>query len=65
MKHNSNETPLPQPHPSAEDIGPLVGRTFGGYEFASYIGEGPSGAVYPDSEPLLGPFAHAIISGVS
>src|SRR5262245_43285690 len=49
----ATETPLPQPEPAREDLGPLVGRTFGGYEIVSYIGEGPSGAVYR-GEDLLG-----------
>ena len=49
----STETPLPQPVPARDDLGPLVGRTFGGYEIVSYIGEGPSGAVYR-GEDLLG-----------
>ena len=42
----AHETPLPQPEPVRDDLGPLVGRTFGGYEIVSYIGEGPSGAIY-------------------
>ncbi len=28
-----------------DDLGPLVGRTFGSYEITSYIGEGPTGSV--------------------
>ncbi len=48
-----NETPLPPPEPLRDELGPLVGRTFGGYEIVSYIGEGPSGAVYR-GEDLLG-----------
>ena len=50
---STSDTPLPQPEPAREDLGPLVGRTFGGYEIVSYIGEGPSGAVYR-GEDLLG-----------
>src|SRR6476660_3886321 len=40
------ETPLPVPVPAVDELGPLVGKTFGGYEITSYIGEGPTGAVY-------------------
>src|SRR5437870_5197923 len=50
---NPNETPLPPPEPNGDEIGPLVGQTFGGYEIVSFIGEGPSGAVYR-GEDLLG-----------
>ncbi|MEO6953526.1 MAG: serine/threonine-protein kinase [Polyangia bacterium] len=53
VHRSTSETPLPQPEPAREDLGPLVGRTFGGYEIVSYIGEGPSGAVYR-GEDLLG-----------
>src|SRR5690242_14502530 len=51
----TSETPLPHPipAPSIDEIGPLVGRTFGGYEITSYIGEGPTGAVYR-AEDLVG-----------
>ncbi len=50
----SSETPLPSPEPPVrDDVGPLVGRNFGGYEIVSYIGDGPSGAVYR-GEDLLG-----------
>jgi serine/threonine protein kinase len=45
------ETPLPEP--VRDDVGPLVGRNFGGYEIVSYIGDGPSGAVYR-GEDLVG-----------
>jgi len=41
-----SETPLPHPVPASDELGPLVGQTFGGYEVTSYIGEGPTGAVY-------------------
>ncbi len=53
------ETPLPMPMPGngqsgeVDEVGPLVGRNFGGYEIASYIGDGPAGAVYR-GEDLLG-----------
>jgi serine/threonine-protein kinase len=40
------ETPLPAAIPAAGELGPLVGKTFGGYEVSSYIGEGPTGQVY-------------------
>lgn len=50
--NTTGQTPLPHPLP-ADDIGPLVGRSFGGYEIASYIGEGPTGAVYR-GEDLVG-----------
>jgi serine/threonine protein kinase len=43
---NTAETPLPAAIPPTGEIGPLVGKTFGGYEVASYIGEGPTGQVY-------------------
>jgi serine/threonine protein kinase len=43
---NGSETPLPRPVPAVDELGPLVGKTFGGYEITSYIGEGPTGAVY-------------------
>jgi serine/threonine-protein kinase len=51
--NTTGQTPLPHPLPALDDIGPLVGRTFGGYEIASYIGEGPTGAVYR-GEDLVG-----------
>jgi len=51
--NTTGQTPLPRPLPASDDIGPLVGRTFGGYEIASYIGEGPTGAVYR-GEDLVG-----------
>ena len=47
------QTPLPLPVPPADELGPLVGKHFGGYEVASYIGEGPTGAVYR-AEDLMG-----------
>src|SRR3982751_6756507 len=50
---NTAETPLPAAIPPTGEIGPLVGRTFGGYEVSSYIGEGPTGAVYR-AEDLMG-----------
>ncbi|MDB4970537.1 MAG: serine/threonine protein kinase [Myxococcales bacterium] len=50
---NTAETPLPAAIPAAGELGPLVGRTFGGYEVTSYIGEGPTGAVYR-AEDLVG-----------
>src|SRR3954451_23644201 len=53
---NGSETPLPVPVPmlgASDEIGPLVGKTFGGYEITSYIGEGPTGAVYR-AEDLVG-----------
>src|SRR5690348_6287721 len=43
---SGSETPLPDPIPASDELGPLVGKTFGGYEITSYIGEGPTGAVY-------------------
>lgn len=50
----SSQTPLPAPIPAGGDeVGPLVGRHFGGYEVTSYIGEGPTGAVYR-AEDLMG-----------
>ena len=49
----TSETPLPHPIPASDELGPLVGRTFGGYEITSYIGEGPTGAVYR-AEDLVG-----------
>jgi serine/threonine protein kinase len=49
----TSQTPLPHPIPSQEDLGPLVGKNFGGYEITSYIGEGPTGAVYR-AEDMLG-----------
>src|SRR6185369_13626106 len=41
-----SETPLPHPIPASDELGPLVGKTFGGYEITSFIGDGPTGAVY-------------------
>jgi serine/threonine protein kinase len=38
---------------AGDEPGSLVGRTFGGYEITSYIGEGPTGAVYR-AEDLVG-----------
>src|SRR3954470_4428683 len=52
-KSITSETPLPLPIPASDELGPLVGRTFGGYEITSYIGEGPTGAVYR-AEDLVG-----------
>src|SRR5678815_1990106 len=53
----TSQTPLPHPIPAAAydegDLGPLVGKSFGGYEITSYIGEGPTGAVYR-AEDLMG-----------
>ena len=43
---NTAETPLPAAVPPVGELGPLVGKTFGGYEVSSYIGEGPTGQVY-------------------
>ncbi len=43
---NTAETPLPAAVPAPGELGPLVGKTFGGYEVSSYIGEGPTGQVY-------------------
>ena len=43
---NTAETPLPAAIPPVGELGPLVGKTFGGYEVSSYIGEGPTGQVY-------------------
>jgi eukaryotic-like serine/threonine-protein kinase len=50
---NTAETPLPAAIPAAGELGPLVGKTFGGYEVSSYIGEGPTGQVYR-AEDLTG-----------
>src|SRR5258706_13316861 len=50
---STSETPLPRPLAAADELGPLVGRQFGGYEITSYIGEGPTGAVYR-AEDLVG-----------
>ncbi|HEX9105111.1 MAG TPA: serine/threonine-protein kinase, partial [Polyangia bacterium] len=50
---NTAETPLPPAVPAAGELGPLVGKTFGGYEVSSYIGEGPTGQVYR-AEDLVG-----------
>lgn len=50
---NTAETPLPAAVPPAGELGPLVGKHFGGYELSSYIGEGPTGAVYR-AEDLMG-----------
>ncbi len=50
---NTAETPLPPAIPAAGDLGPLVGKTFGGYEVSSYLGEGPTGQVYR-AEDLMG-----------
>jgi serine/threonine protein kinase len=50
---NTAETPLPAAVPPAGELGPLVGKTFGGYEVSSYIGEGPTGQVYR-AEDLMG-----------
>lgn len=50
---NTSETPLPAAVPPAGELGPLVGKTFGGYEVTSYIGEGPTGQVYR-AEDLMG-----------
>ena len=47
------QTPLPAPAPSHDELGPLVGKSFGGYEVTSYIGEGATGAVYR-AEDLMG-----------
>ncbi|HZS35525.1 MAG TPA: serine/threonine-protein kinase [Polyangia bacterium] len=49
----TSQTPLPHPIPASDELGPLVGRNFGGYEITSYIGEGPTGAVYR-AEDLVG-----------
>src|SRR5262245_62118404 len=49
----TSQTPLPRPIPATDDLGPLVGKNFGGYEITSYIGEGPTGAVYR-AEDLVG-----------
>src|SRR5260370_23314563 len=43
---NTAQTPLPAPLPAGDELGPLVGRHFGGYEVVSFIGEGPTGSVY-------------------
>ena len=50
---STSETPLPAAVPPAGELGPLVGKTFGGYEVTSYIGEGPTGQVYR-AEDLMG-----------
>jgi serine/threonine protein kinase len=50
---NTAETPLPAAIPPLGELGPLVGKTFGGYEVSSYIGEGPTGQVYR-AEDLMG-----------
>ncbi|MGZ3425654.1 MAG: serine/threonine protein kinase, partial [Polyangia bacterium] len=50
---NTAETPLPAAIPPTGELGPLVGKTFGGYEVSSYIGEGPTGQVYR-AEDLMG-----------
>ncbi|HEY2744255.1 MAG TPA: serine/threonine-protein kinase [Polyangia bacterium] len=50
---NTAETPLPAAVPPVGELGPLVGKTFGGYEVSSYIGEGPTGQVYR-AEDLMG-----------
>jgi serine/threonine protein kinase len=50
---NTAETPLPAAVPPVGELGPLVGKTFGGYEVSSYIGEGPTGQVYR-VEDLMG-----------
>ena len=50
---NTAETPLPAAIPPVGELGPLVGKTFGGYEVSSYIGEGPTGQVYR-AEDLMG-----------
>jgi serine/threonine protein kinase len=42
----TSQTPLPHPIPASDELGPLVGQTFGGYEITSFIGDGPTGAVY-------------------
>jgi serine/threonine protein kinase len=49
----TSQTPLPHPIPADGELGPLVGKNFGGYEITSYIGEGPTGAVYR-AEDLVG-----------
>ena len=49
----TSQTPLPHPIPATDELGPLVGQNFGGYEITSYIGEGPTGAVYR-AEDLVG-----------
>src|SRR5436305_10940277 len=49
----TSQTPLPHPIPASDELGPLVGKSFGGYEITSYIGEGPTGAVYR-AEDLMG-----------
>src|SRR5688572_10134520 len=49
----TSQTPLPHPIPAHDELGPLVGKHFGGYEITSYIGEGPTGAVYR-AEDLVG-----------
>src|SRR5262249_40688041 len=43
----TSQTPLPRPIPASDELGPLVGKKIGRYEITSYIGEGPTGAVYP------------------
>src|SRR5262245_6558832 len=42
----TSQTPLPHPIPARDELGPLVGTQLGGFEITSYIGEGPTGAVY-------------------
>ncbi len=59
----TTETPLPAPEPTRDDLGPLVGRTFGGYEIVSFIGEGPSGAVYRGEDLLGNPMAVKVLHG--
>jgi serine/threonine-protein kinase len=49
----TSQTPLPNPIPARDELGPLVGKNFGGYAISSYIGEGPTGAVYR-AEDLVG-----------
>jgi serine/threonine-protein kinase len=49
---NTAETPLPAAIPPTGEVGPLVGRTFGGYEVTSYVGEGPTGSVYRATDAL-------------
>ncbi len=49
----TSQTPLPHPVPAGDELGPLVGKNFGGYEITSYIGEGATGSVYR-AEDLVG-----------
>lgn len=53
----TTRTPLPDPLPERDEIGPLVGRHVGRYRVTGYLGEGPTGVVYRCDDPAGRPLA--------